>query len=680
MKPADFHLHILLFAIGSLLGSELLQAQPQTPYQQGLELLYQGQTDQALDIWEEYYLESQRVDSRAGFHFIEVVTSQNITDRYESATKMYYKALSNSVGANSRIAVRQEIERLKPIVGEGISRQWLEWWEDSNRELLLDMVGYWIQLDPTPATEVNERLIEHWQRIASARQQFTRNSSTIYGTDDRALIYVRYGEPDRIHRGILTLQDLNVKPWLQRQIIPREPTEEERIFDREPSVVNQAEILENAIYDFHRYPEYEVWFYDNLMDGPKRTVPYIFGTNVNTQKFQLQPSIDSFIPERAFYPEDHRDEQIVEFARYGITPALILQMLYYEQLTMVDPFFESRLNSIRDALMEQGPEALQGLDLSMKSESIELINRQAVQASRQLSSFQRQIPEIPVGIYQYRFLDEDRNPYLITFLESNPKEAFLIDFHRNRPSNITLQDIEQAASTEELLPNYSLSHSLQFYDEEWNVTERYQDTTAIRLHRNTQRDISYTVHEFPHSERKNQSFSVQLMNSDEDSQPIYNTPYPKELRGLGSSHFRQPEPLQSNPDSLQFADIVLGYQMHEDSDTPFSFIVANDQIIPWKETLVLHFEVYNLEMQANNFSQFELTYRILPVDEQGEVDTDLTEFVLTLNFTSEEERLIEDLEIETADLQPGLYELRVRVQDVNTRQEKNRSTRFEVVN
>lgn len=680
MKPANFHLLLLFFVTGSLLGSELLQAQSQTPYQRGLELLYQGQTEQALDIWEDYYENSQRVDSRVGFHFMEVVTAQEVSDRYDSATKMYHKSLSNGVGANSRIALRQEIERLKPIIGDGIFRQWLDWWEDENRKLFSDMSGFWVQLDPTPATEVNERLIEHWQRIASARSQFTRNSSAIYGTDERALIFVRYGSPDRVSRGILTLQDLNVKPWLQRQIIPRERDQVEQIFEEELSVERQAEILENAVYDFHRYPEYEIWFYDSLSDEVEGTIPFIFGTNVNTQEFQLQSSIDNFIPERAFNPEEHRDEELAEFARYGITPALMLQMLYYEQLVKVDPYFENRLNSMKDVLLEQGMEALHGLDLSMKSESIEIINRRYNHAARQISSFKSRVPEISVGVYQYRFLDEDQNPYLITFLESDPKEAFLIDFNRNRPSDISLEEIENSENTEDLLPNYDLSHSLQFYDQEWNVTQRVKESTPIRLQRNTARDVSYTVYEFPHTERESQSASVQLMNSDEESSPVYKTPYPKELRGLGSKHFRQSEPLKSNPDSLQFADLVLGYQMQENSGSLFSFVVANDQVIPWQETLVLHFEVYNLRMQQNGFSQFELTYRILPVDEQGEVDTEMTEFVLTLNFTSEEARLIEDLEIETADLQPGLYELRVQVRDVNTEQEKSRSTRFEVVN
>ena len=690
MKTAGFNIRIALSALFIALTAGFAVAQPQTPYQQGLEQLYRGNTTEALSTWQEYYDEQERVDSRVGIEYIRVVTSNNISDRFDDATNMYYKALTNGVGVNSRIAIRQEIERLKPIVGDGIYRQWTEWWDEENSELHSDMRGYWVQLDPTPSTQVNERLIEHWKRIASAQKQFTRNSSTIYGTDDRALIYVRYGEPDRVQRGILTLQDLNIKPWLQRQMLQQEPDRSERGGDRRPWIERQEEILENAIYDFHRYPEYEVWFYDNMLEDSNDSLPFIFGTNAENDQFEYHSSIDALIPERAFYPDQRRGTdrdrdrdtepgESAQFVRAGITPALMLQMLYYEQLTPVDPYFENRLNTLRTRVLEQGIDALQGLDLAFRTESADIINRRAVRASRQLSSFRSQLPQVPIGVYQYRFLDEDLNPYLITFLESTPKEAFLIDFNRNRPSGLSLEEVEQAGHVEEILPQYSLSHSLQLYDSGWNVTDQKQENPPIHLNRDTQRDVSSTVFTLPHETRMRQSASVELMNSDDESRPIFETPYPKTLRGLGSVHFRQPEPLQSHPDSLQFADLVLGYQMLEESDTPFSFIVANDQVIPWQETLVLHFEVYNLQMQDNGFSQFELTYRILPVDDDGNIETDRTEFVLTLNFTSEEPRLIEALEIETADLTPGLYELQVDIIDVNTHQEKYRSTRFEVV-
>jgi len=152
MKTAGFNIRIALSALLIALTAGFAVAQPQTPYQQGLEQLYRGNTTEALSTWEEYYDEQERVDSRVGIEYIRVVTSNNISDRFDDATNMYYKALTNGVGVNSRIAIRQEIERLKPIVGDGIYRQWTEWWDKENSELHSDMRGYWVQLDPTPST------------------------------------------------------------------------------------------------------------------------------------------------------------------------------------------------------------------------------------------------------------------------------------------------------------------------------------------------------------------------------------------------------------------------------------------------------------------------------------------------------------------------------------------------
>jgi GWxTD domain-containing protein len=46
-------------------------------------------------------------------------------------------------------------------------------------------------------------LIEHWERIAYARKKYNLGSYTAYGTDDRGLIYIKYGKPTRIKSGFL---------------------------------------------------------------------------------------------------------------------------------------------------------------------------------------------------------------------------------------------------------------------------------------------------------------------------------------------------------------------------------------------------------------------------------------------------------------------------------------------
>jgi len=683
----------IIITLSFLLGAAFTHtatAQPHSAYEQGLVQLYRGQVDDALSTWQNSYEESERVDSRIGFEYIRVVTKRNLVDEFEAATKMYYSAILSGSGVNSRIAMRQEIERLKPITGGGLHRQWIEWWEQENSSLRSDMRGYWIQIDPSPARLVNERLIEHWQRISEARNRFTKNSSTIYGTDDRALMYIRYGEPSRVESGILTLQDLNIKPWFEGQIMPLEDFSRD---EREKRQMNsgsdddemfsaaQVEAMEFAIYDFHRYPEYEIWFYDDITTRNEETVPFIFGTNIRNNQFGLLNGISQFIPDLAFNTDAFDERELAEFTRVGITPALILQLLYYEQLSAVDPFFENRLNNLRNRLLEQKREVYSGLDLNFKSESSDLIRKRSLQAPRQVSTIESKIPQIPVNVYQYRFLDKEMEPYLITFLESEPREAFMIDFSRNRPPDTSLEDLRDVENVTDHLKNYTLEHTLLHYDELWDVSRRETDEPDFHLHRNQFRPGAVSIFRSMHNERVRKSISAELVNEDAESiNSAFDTPYPKSTRGLGSIHYREPEPLEVHPDSLQFADLVLGYQMQKRSvDEIFPFIVANSQTIPFRETLVLHFEVYNLAVQPNGFSRFELTYRILPVDESGNVLTDQAEFILTLNFTSEEERLIENLEIETADLNPGLYQLRVQITDVNSGQIKNRHTRFEVL-
>ncbi|TVQ01015.1 MAG: GWxTD domain-containing protein, partial [Balneolaceae bacterium] len=241
-----------------LLHTTGLLAQPQRAYERGLEEIYSGNITQALDIWYSAYTQPGSIDSRIGFDFIRVVTEGRRRSYFEAATNMYKRALIDGAGPESRAAIRQEIERMRPIIGEGIYRQWIDWWEQRNSALAIDMRGYWIQLDPTPAKASNERLIEHWERIAEARRQFTKNNNTAYGTDDRGLIYVRYGEPDRSRRGILTLQSLNVRNWLERQMNEPIDTDMEERTLSDPDLRNRefANRILDAMYAYHQYPEY----------------------------------------------------------------------------------------------------------------------------------------------------------------------------------------------------------------------------------------------------------------------------------------------------------------------------------------------------------------------------------------------------------------------------------------
>ncbi len=57
--------------------------------------------------------------------------------------------------------------------------------------------AFWKDRDPAPATEANERLLEHYRRVAHAREHY---GSRTYPWDDRGEAYIRYGEPDHVSR------------------------------------------------------------------------------------------------------------------------------------------------------------------------------------------------------------------------------------------------------------------------------------------------------------------------------------------------------------------------------------------------------------------------------------------------------------------------------------------------
>ncbi len=53
---------------------------------------------------------------------------------------------------------------------------------------------FWKSRDPSPTTEYNERLVEHYRRVNYAKQQYTMKQTK--GYDDRGIVYIKHGKPD----------------------------------------------------------------------------------------------------------------------------------------------------------------------------------------------------------------------------------------------------------------------------------------------------------------------------------------------------------------------------------------------------------------------------------------------------------------------------------------------------
>ncbi|MGF1670504.1 MAG: GWxTD domain-containing protein [Balneolaceae bacterium] len=641
--------------------------------ERGREAELQGEPVRALEIWKQAIDSLKQPNAAIGFEFIRLATLNEFREYYPDATVMYYWALSEPFYKNNRAFIKQEIERLKPLTGNGIYRQWIKWWNDSDERLGADMKGYWIQLDPTPSEIHNERLTEHWRRIAVVSSRFKKNRRTIFNADDRAIPYIRYGEPDRKENGRLIFQIDRVGEWLQRQIeiATRTDPDRDRFIETSLDDTRERLTIESVIQPFQTNPEFEVWIYDRVPTQDNKPLIFVFGSDHETGEFRLHSSIDDLIPERAFFPGRRDDVFTVNFVRQGLSPAFMLQMMYYEQLAGVDDYFHEQLKKMMEMLIEQTYSPAEEMDLQARSNNRDILRQREISAPQYQFDLDEVMTRIPVQVYQYRFLDEDNNPYLVNFIESRPADALMEDFSYNYTEGAQVEDAEK-------MENYRVNHALQIFDNQWEIVHQFNESHKISRDMVQSDEILQSVFRIPHDKKRYVTGSVQLINPDPGTAYKYESLFPPELRGLGNRRLRQPTPLRSDPNNLEVADLVLGYNKIDSNDL-FPFTVANDGIIPLEETLVLHFEVYNLQRKLSGFTEFELTYRIFPVDEFGIVITDQQEFILTLNFGSEDTRVIEDLEIQTASLPAGLYELHVFIMDSETLQELNRRMRFEVI-
>ena len=238
---------MLLFKF--LLFLLLVQNYPATgkEYESGLERYENGQISEALDIWLgafNTYKDTDDIDPRIGWKFGEVVAEHTMTRLYEVATMIYYWSLT-AEGKEVQPFLTEAVLQSQ-VVFDSFDINKVE--KRSRRDpvgMAGDLLMQWKQMDPTPGTVINERLIEHWQRVVHAKKHFNKAKNTIYGTDDRALLYVRFGKPDVIHSGTLELNEAIIKSEISDII--------------DVSNTFYKKIIKNF------YPaDYEIWIYEGL--------------------------------------------------------------------------------------------------------------------------------------------------------------------------------------------------------------------------------------------------------------------------------------------------------------------------------------------------------------------------------------------------------------------------------
>ena len=275
-----------------------LQTPPADPYEVGQALIEGGDPEGALALWiavRDSLSAMGAEDARIGTAFIRTVAEHELARYEEVATVMFNWGFSGVATEWTRDEILAEGRRTFSLVDSAAAVYWEAAGQQDPGALALAVKRFWIERDPTPATLVNERLVEHWKRIAYARRTFVYNHSSAYRTDDRGTFYVKYGLPDRVTRGHLGV------------------SESER---------RQRNLPIDYIARFDQQPQYEIWRYASMEPG--YFTYFLFGNTQGTGPFGQVQGLHEIIPASARVSGEARHN--------GIRAQHYLELFYYEDL------------------------------------------------------------------------------------------------------------------------------------------------------------------------------------------------------------------------------------------------------------------------------------------------------------------------------------------------------------
>lgn len=679
----------------------------QDAYQQGLHLISEGAYQDALNLWIEEKArlsEKGEADFRIGIAAIELITQQQLTRLYPLASAFYFWGLETRDIGRFHPYIDDELQRLQPIMSEPLHQELRAYLRERSPRVLAGIRGFFVQLDPVLTSNQNERLIEHWERIAHAREHFTRTRTTVYGTDDRGLIYVRYGAPDRIETGSFSMnvndilhfageiinQQENERARDPAQGMQDEPAGLTGFIQNEIFKDNLAKLIADNVLTQRISDRFEVWVYENRQWPGRRNVTFMFGVNAQTGSYGLQGSPEAFIPLSAFR------ERRMRLGDFNFNVGPLVQLSMYKDLRFVDDTFMDIYYDYYDRLMSDQ-------SIIQESSFSHLLHRYAdeLEAIRnlapQMSSVFDRFADIPLEVRQYRFLDDAGEPIELVFLYSMPHSRIVNDFNQFR----------QQSEDEE--PEYHLRHSVSSFTGDWQLADRTHDFPPVFFDRlgpdgrMLPGASAFMVRPVPgHS-----SFllSATLFNEAYSALPLMasgsNNLAPRVPRNILAESNRALE-LRSvqtplSPDLPGFSDIIMGYQHTELTrdeqemlfrDDLIPFFVPSQNAIPAGTDLELFFDVYGLDLLAESEASRVITYRLryqVDAEQQRSAirrlfsrsSTGTQATVLEMETTSVRANHL--ISIDTSDYLPGTYTVRITLLNAHDQPVAERSLSFDVL-
>lgn len=584
------------------------------------------------------------------------------SEQIRKAVSSYHRALNSESFCEEEISLLEREILLAGLISKEFGPDEVSGQEPEAKAAALS--AFWDDLAPVPSRAINERLIEHQQRVAEAERWFG-------GMVDDALarIYIRYGDPDVTHQtgfdfrrselfGFMSDFESAVSgfPTTNRNSGWRgeENGEETAAFMEEedesrvtrtvpvPSFRNRqwdakwrTDELEERIAANPFRSDLKVWIYRNA--GPDRSgslIVYFAGDETNG--FREISAPDEWIPSGLYR----------RLGNLSVAPALPIQYLLYAELSRLDRSIMHAFNQLEREIFNR-PVAPTSGQLAQLATSIRTNHTQTGFLRRaQAEPSRSSISEIPFAVHPYRSVTPDGRPVWIAFLE---------------------------ADAGQLLASHSADErsDIRWFFEQGADLVREDRSLAGRLRNRPapgEDGVIRTIFEIPQPDGNpivlRLYTGIYAANGEEASEDH------QELKGAGRTDL-QLEERGISESELYMGDLILGIGREEaGSELRFPYIPSHERIIPEGRSPVIHFDLYGLEQGASGKAEFEAEYRIEPEERRRSrlFRRSRSGSSGTISFETTGRHFSESIELDNLGLRPGRYQLHFSVRDMNSGQ------------
>ena len=603
-------------------------------YEQGIVQRDKGIWRAALDLWQaakDSLSKANSSDPRIGIAFIELATQKKASDFYEQACEMYFWGFSK-VNHEFSKEIEAEIARISPLLDKKEAADWQSLLKRDTPKLIQKINAFWVRKDPMPTTEMNERLIEHWERIAYSKENFKNEPTTIYGTDDRGFVFVKYGEPDKKLAGKLGTNQMEIMRWFPSEFL-----------------------LRQEIQRYNNNPEVEIWTYSGLKKDAATV--FLFGKKSGFGKYGIRYGVEDFIPNRAFRRSGTRMTQ-------GIMPGAFIQLMYYSELFSADSFFMDRFRELEAlwgnarAAGDLSPNRDVLLGLMGHYRSIDQDNVEFKHLPLDRTAVFEGVEPLDLNYMTFRYIDSENQPNFLIMAASTNK---------NVDKDFRPVFFKQAQKTK-----YKFRHVLLRYNENLTVQEKVVDYPALRNH-NTSIFDSLIIKQGDQYRLVAEKIILDVRKAKLEKADISDT---AKVIGMSSVFLNELVPLSLNRSELEVSDLIVGVQTPQRlaQAMDYRFPVIPKDPVKKSDSLSIYIELYNMSDEIRSL-RFDCELRMI---KDGKV---AKEKKLSQSFQGDAsgKRSEKTFSLDISKLIAGDYELTVKITGKNLKEEKIRKTLFRIV-